>query len=67
MLTITTPWLSHNPTIGMAMGRVFRVSVPPLMGHGSILINGFENFFKTRGGFGYCPVPPRPVPIIFKI
>ena len=53
--------------LGMAMGRVFSGTrpTPPLMGRGSILINGFgtglEIFFKTRDGFEYCLAPPHPV------
>ena len=56
---------SMHTQLGMVMGRVFSDTrlVPSLMGWGSILINGFgmglENFFKTQGGFEYCPVPPR--------
>ena len=52
----------------MAMGRVFSSTRPalPLMGQGLILINGFENFFKTQGGL-VLPHPVRPTPIIMKL
>ena len=29
--------------------------------------DGYEIFFKTRGGFGYYPIPPRPAPFTYKI
>ena len=53
-----------SSSLGIAMEQVFSGNhpAPPLIGWGSILINGFGNFFKTQGGFGYCPAP-----IIYKI
>ena len=47
----------------MATGHVFSGIRPalPLMGRDLNLINGYEIFFLTRDGFGYCPISPRPV------
>ena len=55
--------------LGMAMGRVISGTrpAPPLMGWDIIFLNGFGIFFETRGGFGYCPTPSCPAPIIYKI
>ena len=54
-------WTVSHPSLGLAMGRLFSGirPAPPLMRHGLILLNGFGAdmgfFFKTWGGFGYCP------------
>ena len=47
--------------LGMVIGRVFSGtrSVPLLIGRGSILINGFDNFF-LKPGTGSGIIPPHP-------
>ena len=65
------PWTLKNhlkdhksSSLGMAMRQVFSGTRPTPNGTGfnfnKRVWDGFENFFLTRGGFGYCPVPPRP-------
>ena len=62
--------------LGMATGRVFSGTRPaPLRfapnGTGfkfnKQFGTGMRFFFKTRGGFGYYPIPPRPAPFTYKI
>ena len=69
-----------HPRLGMVTGRVFSGTRPVPNETGfkfnKLVWDGYEIYFlnpgRVQGGFGYCPIPPRPAsshptPIIYKI